>query len=744
MLLVLAFALLARVSTGLSTCLSLARSQGCPGFSREFISTNTTSRFSWYPNDDIAAFDKALNEYVSGLASLEEFQAVFRCPGLDSLGGFSTDHGTSVVRYHRSMVCADILFSEENLNDCYGGNKPADHRRRDLGGDEAGVQLAKVVAASTLGVRPSAPMPLCRSTCNAWIDSLHTIVSNSTLCQVDKGINRGASLDSLRTKCDLVTYGGAQGHCVEGADNEPKTCGNHAAMYASTCASVGVLVEKKEGSGNDASSSDDAQDTRVPVLSTPTSEHKPNGGLLAELQQQTRQERLFRIVAIVLSVVVGVCLIALMVIIGLSRSDAGLSTSRNNGGVYGDSDGANGKDDSTVLYLGTGAHDQDEKGADFVDCFLNTVGKPRQVLRHFFARREDEISLQQGDIVTLQMAFDDGWVVGKNLTTGTEGTFPLMCVIENLPLSLPAQWSVLPESKSASVENLRRPSRNTTRPSPHSSMLGSMSLPSGLDVPMLMANGRGDSLRAGVHRGSEQTNRAPTIVPNGNRGRVGNMTGAPASLPRSTMQTSTRTVPTSKYGYDSDNVLEAQGKTRSRAIMDRLIGAFTLGSDGDPSREESGGFFKRLVSSPLFGTKESTPIRESPKYKSEGRPHSFRVSHVTHVGLNNPNFPRAGDASSSVPTLPAHVPSLNGYPVITGFNSVGNEDSVRQATADTTDAPLGFPRQPNFSYGEFAPSTNSRQLVTANGSMDTYQTAEQSAYSNFGVQPLPVVVDHPH
>ncbi|KAJ2803029.1 hypothetical protein H4S07_004555, partial [Coemansia furcata] len=406
-----------------------------------------TRTFSWYPNDDIAAFDKALNEYVSGLASLDEFQAVFRCSGLDSLGGFSTDHGTSVVRYHRSMICADILFSEENLNDCYG--TPGDHKRRDTNNDEPGVQLAKVVAASALEIRPSAPAPLCRSTCNTWIDSLRTIVSNTTLCQADKGINRDASLDSLRTKCDLVMYSGTQGHCVDGTDNEPKTCGyqrvedwckycNHAATYATTCASVGVHVEKKEGGADGGSSSEDAKDTRVPVLSTPTSEHHPNSGLVAELQQQTRQERLFRIVAIVLSIIVGVCLIALMVIIGLSRSDAGLGSSRNGGGYGG---GANGEDDSTVLYLGGGANGQDEKGTDFVDCFITTVGKPRQVLRHFFARREDEISLQQGDIVTLQMAFDDGWVVGKNLTAGTEGTFPLMCVIENLPPSLPAQWS---------------------------------------------------------------------------------------------------------------------------------------------------------------------------------------------------------------------------------------------------------------------------------------------------------------
>ncbi|KAJ2333672.1 hypothetical protein GGI00_002217 [Coemansia sp. RSA 2681] len=735
----------------METCLSLSHSQGCPGFSHEFISINATSRFSWYPKDDIAAFDKALNEYVSGQASLDEFQAVFRCSGLDSLGGFSTDHGTSIVRYHRSMICADILFSEDNISDCYSGSN---RRRREIRDDEPEMQLAKVVAASTLEVRPAAPMSLCLSTCNAWIDSLRTIVANTTLCQTDKGINRNSSLDSLHTKCELTMYSGAQGHCVDGADNEPKTCGyqrvedwckycKHAVNYADTCASVGVLVDKTaSGSASDSSSNDDASDTRVPVLSTPTSDHQPNSKLVAELQQQTRQERLFRIVAIVLSVVVGVCLVALLVIIGLSRSDAGLSLAHIGRGAGGDGSNTDTGGDNTVLYLGTGRQEKGEKAADFVDCFITTVGKPRQVLRHFFARRDDEISLQQGDIVTLQMAFDDGWVVGKNLTTGAEGTFPLMCVIENLPPSLPAQWSVLPESKSASTENIRRPSRTAARRSPHSSLLGSMSLPSGLDMPMLMAGNRGDA------------NRLSTILPNDNFSRRSRMTAAsgPADtmprMPLSLLQTSTRTVPTSKFGYDNDDLLEAQGRTKGRALLDRLLGAFAMMSnDSEPSGggEAPAGFFKRLVASPLFGVKDKLPIRLSPKYKPDGRPHSFSVSHVAHVGLTNPNFPRPGNISSSVPTLPDNKPSLNGYPVISAYSSLGNDNSARQATADTASAPLGFPRQPNFSYGEFAPGNNLRQAATtANASMDTYQTAEQSAYSNFGVQPLPVVADYSH
>ncbi|KAJ2129615.1 hypothetical protein IW136_005789, partial [Coemansia sp. RSA 678] len=203
-------------------CMSLKDSQGCPGFSQEFISTNATSRFSWFPTNDIAAFDKTLSDYVAGQANIDEFQSVFRCSGLDDLGGFSTDHGKSVIRFHRSMVCADIIFSEQNIRECYGDNA-AKHRRRDLGKSPE-LQLAEVLAGAVVNVRPTMPTPLCRSTCNAWLDSLHTIITNSTLCLPDKGNNRNASLDSLRKKCDLGMYSGSSDHCVLGEANELKTC----------------------------------------------------------------------------------------------------------------------------------------------------------------------------------------------------------------------------------------------------------------------------------------------------------------------------------------------------------------------------------------------------------------------------------------------------------------------------------------------------------------------------------------
>ncbi|KAI8320314.1 hypothetical protein GQ54DRAFT_305621 [Martensiomyces pterosporus] len=502
LLLTLAFAAFAHKSAVSAACLSLKASlpsgtpmkvdsQGCPGYAHEFISTNATGRFSWYPTNDITAFDRALSEYVNGQANLDEFQAVFRCPGLDELGGFNANHGRSAIRYHRSMICADILNSDENLQECYRGSQNT-HARRGVAGDDGGWLLAKVVASSA-GERRDSPAPLCRSTCSAWIDSLKAITANTTLCPANSGINRDVSLQSLREKCKWPTYSGASGACVRGDDNEIGTCGyqrvedwcrycKYATDYEDTCASVGIYFK--------SSTNDNKSKSGAP---SPTNIHEPNEELVAELEKQSHQEKLYRIAAIILSIAVGVCLIALMVVVAMSGAGGlrlpGLGSAHEktplSGARGGDGDGGDGG------ILGSNTAERVGRATDFVDCFVSAVGKPRQVLRHFFARRDDEISLQQGDVVTLQMAFDDGWVVGKNLTTGCEGTFPLMCVMEALPPSLPAQWSVLPEFKRASVDNVRRPSMAATRSSPRSSLPDEISVPVSYDAGPQLAQPRG-------------------------------------------------------------------------------------------------------------------------------------------------------------------------------------------------------------------------------------------------------------
>ncbi|KAJ2844545.1 rho guanine nucleotide exchange factor, partial [Coemansia erecta] len=396
----------------------------CPGFSQEFISINTTKRFSWYPKDNIEAFDKAMLDYISGQANLDEFQSVFRCTGLDDLGGFNTDHGKAVIRYHRSIICADLIFSEDNIGECY--RMPVnDNRRRDTGdnsddndnsndnddgrGDnDAEIQLAQVLAASSASVVRSEPMPLCRSTCDAWIDSLHSIVTNSTLCRNNPGISREASLDSLRGKCKAAAYNGAPGHCVQGDENEPETCGyqrvedwckycRDAVNYYDTCASVGVQVGRSNMDGSNGNGNGNGGSSRLPAIPG-INDKPPYNRILSRLRKEQRQERMFRIVAIVLSVIVGLCLIIMIILLTLGNKKPlpGMFPAKR--GMHSTSSSADSKDDSTLLHLGGEGQNNQEKEGDFVDYFINVVGKPRQVIRHFFARRDDEISLHQGDI----------------------------------------------------------------------------------------------------------------------------------------------------------------------------------------------------------------------------------------------------------------------------------------------------------------------------------------------------------
>ncbi|KAJ2722452.1 hypothetical protein GGI07_003287 [Coemansia sp. Benny D115] len=638
---------------------------------------NATSRFTWYPKDDIAAFDRALSEYVNSQASTDEFQSVFRCDGLDDLGGFSTDHGTSVVRYHRSMICADILFSEDNIADCYG-NKPRSMRRRDTE-DSAELQLAKVVATSTIGVKPPMPMALCQNTCENWLESLQTIITNSTLCQPSRGINREASLESLRTKCQTKAYNGEPGKCIGGDENELRTCGyqrvedwcrycKHATSYADTCAKVGVFIKSNPGT-SDADSNGKAEGGNPPVPTTST--RHPERNIIAELRRKAQQERAFRIAAIILGVAVGLFLFAILCALVVGHILGGRRDNRWCG-FFGR--GKDNGDDSTLVSQTT-IGQPGKAGADFVDCFIANVGKPRAVVRHFFARREDEISLQQGDVVTLQMAFDDGWVVGRNLTTGGEGTFPLMCVMDSVPVPLPAQWSVLPEEKTASIEQTRNASATGAHRSPRASAIGSMSLPASLEAP-------------------------PAALAASNS-RISALTTSHGNQPQSTRTQNNPEIAESVVG-------QARGKT----LLRRLLSAFGTVSTVSP-----------------FNTQEKFEIASPPK---PAGPHVFRASHVAMPGSGG----RPGDLSISTPAFMSRNshPSLNGYPTNLGRQSLGSE-SGQSAKNDSTAPPAGFPRQPNFSYGEFAPGAVSRPTNATNVSVDTYHTADQFATGGLSTHP---------
>ncbi|KAF9375788.1 hypothetical protein CPC16_000528, partial [Podila verticillata] len=58
-------------------------------------------------------------------------------------------------------------------------------------------------------------------------------------------------------------------------------------------------------------------------------------------------------------------------------------------------------------------------------------GKPSycQALYPYQASMADELDLNPGDIVNVQRVYDDGWAVGVNMNSGSEGAFPVVCVM---------------------------------------------------------------------------------------------------------------------------------------------------------------------------------------------------------------------------------------------------------------------------------------------------------------------------
>ncbi|KAG2181443.1 hypothetical protein INT44_008256 [Umbelopsis vinacea] len=50
------------------------------------------------------------------------------------------------------------------------------------------------------------------------------------------------------------------------------------------------------------------------------------------------------------------------------------------------------------------------------------------VIHQYYPSQPDELSLRKNDIIVSTVAFDDGWGVGVNITTGQKGAFPLICV----------------------------------------------------------------------------------------------------------------------------------------------------------------------------------------------------------------------------------------------------------------------------------------------------------------------------
>jgi hypothetical protein len=54
--------------------------------------------------------------------------------------------------------------------------------------------------------------------------------------------------------------------------------------------------------------------------------------------------------------------------------------------------------------------------------------KLHKAIHPYHPNLDDELQLKRGDLLIINEVFSDGWVVGVNVVTGAEGTFPVACV----------------------------------------------------------------------------------------------------------------------------------------------------------------------------------------------------------------------------------------------------------------------------------------------------------------------------
>ncbi|KAI9489822.1 hypothetical protein BDB00DRAFT_769863 [Zychaea mexicana] len=169
-----------------NTCVSLASSKACPAFDQYYVGLpGLADRYSYMANvTDVASFDESLFAYVK---TTGDYLLPLGC---------NSDYGNGApyARYSLSRICAGLIQDVNNSLPCnYEHNLT--------------------------------PPPLCKTTCDAWISSIETITSDTSVCQ--DSVLRNNTISNLQNQCaSWQGYNGtASESCISGSVNEPGNCG---------------------------------------------------------------------------------------------------------------------------------------------------------------------------------------------------------------------------------------------------------------------------------------------------------------------------------------------------------------------------------------------------------------------------------------------------------------------------------------------------------------------------------------
>ncbi|OLY78029.1 hypothetical protein AYI68_g7930 [Smittium mucronatum] len=367
------------------------------------------------------------------------------------------------IKYRRSVVCAQLISGPENIQKCYNSSSTP----------TISVQLVSAVPASTKPIvakrqipsNSGLPKPLCISTCNAWVNSLLDIYNDQNACPNSANTDASQLSARLNSLCDQSFLNGSS-DCISGDSNEINTCGfrtvnkwcsscENSLNFQTECDSATfqdtlrffngnlfgnstIIPVPKIPQGGDQSNRPrnvTVTSNKEPTPSDTTPEKKDDSQLQASLDELKSRERSLRSSLIATIVLMLLFLLALAFCLIHIFTKRGENSPEKSSWAKKFAESRFGFNPGIFSLKNTRTNNPKEKGAektpDFVDFFISNVGRPRQVISPFVAKREDEITLNPGDSIIVQIAFDDGWAVGKNVSTGKEGSFPMMCIIDS-------------------------------------------------------------------------------------------------------------------------------------------------------------------------------------------------------------------------------------------------------------------------------------------------------------------------
>ncbi|ORY05881.1 hypothetical protein K493DRAFT_31727 [Basidiobolus meristosporus CBS 931.73] len=349
-------------------CFSLKESKFCGGSFGEYYMSNRTL-VNGVLTADVVSFDRAMGFYFGSPQDVKDINTRFGC-----LGGSGWD-GIYEPPYRASFTCRSLL------------KEPA-----------------------AMACNKDNPVPdLCQKTCQRYIHGWETIIRNETACPATPQEEDRKIADTLAW-CDVAPFNGVKGNCIDGKEDQQRTCGFILPMQ------FPYLCSFCQFSDDPCCRSESAKSCGIPPPSK-------------------------SIAVLVCSIVFG-CLGGIGLIIGiifyykrkkldqihhknseLEKRNTSCSTARLN---------------SSVSSIG-----------EYVCEFLYKPALP------------DELAIEVGDSILVLWMFDDGWAVGRNLTRGGEGAFPLACVVRKIVDSA--------QSSKSSIFGNSYPHRGSSKRSSHHS-----------------------------------------------------------------------------------------------------------------------------------------------------------------------------------------------------------------------------------------------------------------------------------